>query len=145
LFLFILGTLALGLGIVGIFVPLLPTTPLLLAAAACYLRSSERMYGWLMNHRRFGPFIRNYRQHRAITRRHKMVTLALLWTAIGYSAIWATGSLVLRIGLLAIAAGVTIHVLSLRTLRKDDVHAKKKSHNEGNPINSQESGRMTDL
>jgi hypothetical protein len=68
-----LGTLALGLGIVGVFVPLLPTTPLLLAAAACYLRSSEKMYRWLLGHCWFGPFIRNYRQHRAITRKHKMV------------------------------------------------------------------------
>lgn len=126
-FLIILGTLALGLGVIGIFVPLLPTTPLLLAAAACYLRSSERMYGWLMNHRRLGPFITNYRQHGAITKKHKIMTLVLLWTAIGYSAIWATRSLVLRIGLLAIAAGVTIHVLSLRTLKHDDGRAEHTS------------------
>ena len=121
----ILGTLALGLGIIGVFVPLLPTTPLLLASAACYMRSSERMYGWLLNHRRLGPFIRNYRQHRAITRKHKIFTLVLLWLAIGYSSIWATRNLALRICLWAIAAGVTIHVLSLRTLCKDDVHAGK--------------------
>ena len=119
-FLIILGTLALGLGIIGIFVPLLPTTPLLLAAAACYLRGSERMYEWLLNRRRLGPFIRNYRQHRAITKRHKLFTLALLWVAIGYSSIRATRSLALRIGLWAIAVGVTIHVLSLRTLKNDD-------------------------
>jgi len=114
----ILGTLALGLGIVGIFVPLLPTTPLLLAAAACYLRSSERMHAWLLNHRWFGPFIRHYRQHRAITKRHKILTLILLWAAIGYSSIWATHNLFLRICLWAIAAGVTIHVLSLRTWKE---------------------------
>jgi len=123
-FLIILGTLALGLGIVGIFVPLLPTTPLLLAAAACYLRSSERMYGWLLNHRWLGPFIRHYRQHRAITKKHKILTLVLLWVAIGYSSIWATDNLVLRICLWAIAAGVTIHVLSLRTLKHADGRAE---------------------
>ena len=118
-FLIILGSLALGLGIVGVFVPLLPTTPLLLAAAACYLRSSERMYGWLLNHRWFGPFITNYRQHRAITKKHKIMTLVLLWAAIGYSSIWATRNLVMRICLWAIAVGVTIHVLSLRTWKNE--------------------------
>jgi uncharacterized membrane protein YbaN (DUF454 family) len=116
--LIILGTLALGLGIVGVFVPLLPTTPLLLAAAACYLRSSDRMYGWLLNHRWFGPLITNYRQHRAITKKHKIMTLALLWATIGYSSIWATHNLVLRICLWAVAVGVTIHVLSLRTWKE---------------------------
>ena len=78
------------------------------------------MYRWLLNHRWFGPFIRRYRQHRAITKRHKILTLALLWGAIGYSAIWATDNLILRIVLLAIAVGVTIHVLSLWTLKNTD-------------------------
>jgi uncharacterized membrane protein YbaN (DUF454 family) len=116
--------MALGLGIVGIIMPLLPTTPFLLAAAACYLRSSERMYRWLLNHRWFGSFISNYQKHRAITKSHKIITLLLLWGAIGYSCLWATRNLVLRILLLAIAAGVTIHVLSLRTW-KDEMTASQ--------------------
>jgi uncharacterized membrane protein YbaN (DUF454 family) len=125
-----LGTLALGLGIMGIFLPLLPTTPFLLAAAACYLRSSERMYRWLLSHRWFGPFISNYRQHRAISKRHKAITLILLWSAIGYSSVFATRNLILRIALFAVAVGVTVHVLSLRTWKNETTapgsHPRKK-------------------
>jgi uncharacterized membrane protein YbaN (DUF454 family) len=129
-FLVLLGTLALGLGIVGIFVPLLPTTPFLLAAAACYLRSSERMYGWLLNHRWFGSFISNYRQYRAITKGNKILALALLWGTIGYSTLWGTRNVVARIFLLVIAVGVTVHVLSLRTW-KDEMTASRNGQGKG--------------
>ena len=117
------GIVALGLGIAGIFLPLLPTTPFLLAAAACFVRSSERMYRWLMGHRWFGALIRNYRHHRAITKRNKIVTLALLWGTIGYTAFGILQGWFLRGLLLLIAAGVSIHVLSLRTLTKEMVES----------------------
>jgi len=117
--LIILGTLSLGLGIIGAFLPLLPTTPLLLVSAACYLRSSEKMYRWLLSHRWLGPLIRNYRQHQAMTSKHKIFTLVLLWATIGYSSVWVTRNLILKICLWAIAVGVTIHVLSLRTWKNE--------------------------
>jgi uncharacterized membrane protein YbaN (DUF454 family) len=123
------GILALGLGIAGIFLPLLPTTPFLLAAAACFVRSSERMYRWLMGHRWFGPLIRNYRHHRAITKRNKTVTLTLLWGTIGYTAFWVLQGWFLRALLLLIAAGVSIHVLRLRTLTKEMVESRPEDNN----------------
>jgi uncharacterized membrane protein YbaN (DUF454 family) len=124
------GILALGLGIAGIFLPLLPTTPFLLAAAACFVRSSERMYRWLMGHRWFGPLIRNYRHHRAITKRNKIVTLTLLWCTIGYTAFGIVQGWLLRSLLLLIAAGVSIHVLSLRTLTKEMVASRPEDDDE---------------
>src|SRR4030043_2259032 len=86
------GTLSTGLGIIGIFTPILPTTPFLLLAAACYLRSSPRFHRWLMNNRIFGSYIRNYTEGRGIPIKVKLFTIALLWATIGLS-IWATANL----------------------------------------------------
>lgn len=113
------GVLAIGLGTAGIFVPLLPTTPFLLVAAACFMRSSDKLYRWLITHRWFGSYIRNYREHKAITKQSKVVTLVLLWGTIGYTGFAVVSSWVLRIVLLIVVVGVTIHVLSLRTLTKE--------------------------
>ena len=80
------GVISVGVGIVGIVVPLLPTTPFLLIAAACFVRSSEKLHRWLTGHRWLGPYIRNYQEHRAITNRTRVVALLLLWGTLGYSA-----------------------------------------------------------
>lgn len=111
-----IGILAVGLGSVGVFVPLLPTTPFLLLAAACFIRSSDRLYVWLIHHRWFGSYIRNYREHHAVTLRAKIVTLTLLWGVIGTSAVFAVAAWWMRALLGVVAAGVTIHVLHLNTL-----------------------------
>lgn len=108
------GVLSVALGTVGIVVPILPTTPFLLLAAACFLRSSDRLYRWLITHPWFGTFIRDYREHHAISLRVKIPILALLWLTIGISILWVAEALWLRLLLGAIAVGVTIHLLSLR-------------------------------
>jgi hypothetical protein len=113
-----LGTSSLALGIAGVFLPILPTTPFLLLAAACYSRSSRRFYNWLISNRFFGEYIRNYLERRGIPLRVKVLSLALLWITIGCSAAFAVDALWLRILLAAIAVGVTLHVLSLRTLTR---------------------------
>ncbi|MCB1644860.1 MAG: YbaN family protein [Pseudomonadales bacterium] len=76
--LIVAGTLCVGLGVLGIFLPLLPTTPFLLLAAACYVRSSDRLYQKLINHRVFGPLILNWREHRSIPRQSKLVAMGLI-------------------------------------------------------------------
>jgi len=112
------GTSCVGLGIVGIFVPVLPTTPFLLLAAACYARSSQRFHGWLLNNKWFGSYIRNYLEKKGITLRAKIITLTLLWITIGVSVAFAVETLALKLILLIIAIGVSIHILSLRTLKQ---------------------------
>ena len=84
-----LGVLATAVGLIGVVVPLLPTTPFLLLAAACFVRSSDSMYGWLTSNRLFGGFIRDYREQRGVSARTKIVALALLWGVIGYTALTA--------------------------------------------------------
>ncbi len=111
------GTLFVGLGILGIFLPILPTTPFLLLAAACYARGSQRFHRWLLNHRYLGSYIRNYREGRGLTLRAKAFTLLLLWITLSYSAFVAVDLMPVKVILLAIAAGVTWHLLSLPTLR----------------------------
>ncbi len=112
------GTLSTGIGIVGIFVPVLPTTPFLLLAAACYLRSSERLYRWLLNTRIIGAYICNYIEGRTMDPRAKLVTLFLLWLGIGLSVGLGTDNLAARIVLPIVAAGVTLHIVTINTKRK---------------------------
>jgi uncharacterized protein len=113
-----LGTLSVGLGVLGIFLPLLPTTVFLLLAAACYARSSDRFYQWLVNHRWLGRYIRNHYEGRGMSRRDKVVTLIALWAGIGATAIWSVESLGIRLVLLGIAASVTMHVARLKAFEE---------------------------
>ncbi len=114
------GLFSLGLATAGIFLPLLPTTPFLLLAAACFIRSSDRLYRWLIGHRWFGTHIKNYREHRAVSPRLKIGTLILLWGVMGYTALRVVELPIVRILLLLIALAVTIHVLSLKTLSQEE-------------------------
>lgn len=109
------GSVALVLGAIGVFVPLLPTTPFLLLAAACFIRSSPRAYRWLMGNRLLGGYIRSYRSGAGIPLRVKVFTLSLLWLTIGYSALHVVQNLWIRIGLGIIAVAVTAHIVTIRT------------------------------
>lgn len=110
------GVLAVSLAVLGLVLPVLPTTPFLLLAAALFLRSSERLYGWLMNHRILGPYIRMYRRHRALTVQTKVGTMTLLWGTILFTSFVVLEAWWLRILLLLIASGVSVHVLGMKTL-----------------------------
>ena len=110
------GSISLVLGIIGILIPVLPTTPFLLLASFCYLRSSKRLYDWMLDNRVFGLYIYNYLTHRAIKRSVKVVTLILLWLTLTISIILVS-NVYLRIFLVAVGIGVSVHVLSLKTLR----------------------------
>lgn len=107
------GTISVALGVLGIFLPLLPTTVFLLLAAACYARSSERFYLKLIQNRWLGAYIRNQREGRGMRRRDKALTLAMLWVGIGATMIWTAENWWLRLVLAVIAVGVTIHVAKL--------------------------------
>jgi uncharacterized membrane protein YbaN (DUF454 family) len=111
------GTISTAIGIIGIVVPILPTTPFLLLAAACYLRSSERSYHWLLNNRLFGTYIREYIEGRGIPLKTKILTLLLLWAGIGISICAGTQNLVVRIVLALVAIGVTLHIILFKVKR----------------------------
>ena len=113
------GILSLMLGFAGLLLPLLPTTPLLLLSAACFIRSSDSLYKWLVSHPLFGAYLKGYLEHRAITLKAKVSALLLLWGSIGCSAIFATKILWVKLLLIVIAAGVTVHIHGLKTLTKN--------------------------
>ena len=117
--LLVIGTICVGLGVVGVFLPLLPTTPFLLLAAACYARSSQRFSNWLLGNRLLGKAIRDYREGRGLPLKLKALVLALLWATIGSTAVLATESVAVRAILIVIAVGVTAHILSIRRAKRD--------------------------
>ena len=114
----VLGTVACLLGVVGIVVPLLPTTPFLLLAAALYCRSSPRLYDRLLRHRRLGAYIRHFREERALPLRVKVVSVSLVWFTLSYAAWEAEAWGAWRWLLLLLALGVSLHILRFPTLRR---------------------------
>jgi hypothetical protein len=114
----ILGILAFCLGIVGIFIPFLPTTPFLLLAASLFLKGSDRLYQWLINHKVFGKYIRDFREYKAIPKKTKIFAVSTLWVTIFSSVFFFTESFVLKGLLIGIGIGVTIHILHYNTLNE---------------------------
>lgn len=114
----IIGTISLFLGVIGIFIPLLPTTPFLLLSAACYARSSKKFYQWLLSNKYFGEYIKNYREKKGVPIKIKIYSITLLWITILTSVFLFVEILILKILLVAIAFLVSIHIMSLKTLNK---------------------------
>jgi uncharacterized membrane protein YbaN (DUF454 family) len=110
------GTICVALGILGIFVPVLPTTPFLLLAASFYARSSERFHQWLLGNHWFGQYIKNYQQGRGIALRDKIITLVALWLALTCTALTIAPDWWVRLLLLSVGTGVTAHLLRIKTL-----------------------------
>ncbi len=106
------------LGMVGAFVPVMPTTPFLLLAAVCFAKSSKKAHNWILTNRWCGEYIRNYQEKRGMALRHKAGVLVLLWLTIGYSALFVSKKLWLGLLLIMIAAAVTVHILMIPTYRR---------------------------
>lgn len=112
-----LGSLSLLLGVLGIFLPVLPTTPFLLLSAALYLRSSRRLYDWLLSHKHLGPYIRNFQEYKAIPLRVKIISVSMVWITLVYCAVAVASEWWMRLMFIAIAVGVSVHILHYKTLR----------------------------
>ncbi len=115
----IAGIVFLGLGAVGVVLPLLPTTPFLLAAAWCFAKSSQRLYDWMHTNRYFGEYLRRYRAGEGVLLTHKVGMILLLWTTLSLSAFLAIPARLwhARLFLLAVGIGVTTHLLWIPTAR----------------------------
>ena len=112
------GHAFIAVGVVGMVLPLLPTTPFLLLAAACYVRASERHYRWITEHRFFGPIIRDYRERRGIRLKTKITAVALLWLSLGFS-IYRVRHAALDALLVGIGVVATVMILRIRTLTEE--------------------------
>jgi len=110
-----IGWLSLALGIIGIFLPLLPTTPFVLLAAACFMRSSERLYLWLTNHPRYGVYIKSYLEKKGIPLKAKLLAMFMMWTSFLVTIFVLTDSQAVRIILPLIGVGVSWYLLKQPT------------------------------
>jgi len=122
---FIAGTICMVLGAIGIVLPILPTTPFLLAAAACYYKSSERMHRWLLNNKWFGEYIRNYTEGKGLPIKTKVTALTVLWVTISFSTVFMLDRLLpaqlvlpMQVIMIAVAIAVSVHILRLPTFKK---------------------------
>ena len=113
------GTFFLVLGIIGIFIPLLPTTPFLLLTAACYIRGSKKFYNRLIKNRWLGGYIKNYQEGKGIPLTVKIISIIFLWITIVFSTVIIVANIFIRIILIIIAIGVTVHILTIRNLEKN--------------------------
>jgi len=120
----VVGSVFLVVGAVGVVVPILPTTPFLLLAALCYSRGSKRWYRWLVGNRVFGRYLSDYLCGKGVPLRVKVVALVFLWGVIGASAVFFVDRLWVRILLIAVAVGVTVHILLVKG--KTDGHARDR-------------------
>lgn len=114
------GWASLGLGALGIVVPVLPTVPFLLLAAACFMRSSSRWHGWLVSHPVFGRHIDDYLARGCLAARTKVVALTTLWASVLLSVLAFVPLLPIDLLLLAIAAAVSVYLLRIPTCATDD-------------------------
>ncbi len=118
--LIIAGTISLAFGIIGVFLPILPTTPFLLLTAACYARSSQRFYNWLINNKWFGNYIKHYHEGKGIPVKFKIFTISLLWITILTSVYFVINNFWIKILLMIIAIGVTIHIITIKTYKHNN-------------------------
>lgn len=112
----IFGTIFLGLAVLGIFLPLLPATPFLLLASACYVRGSQTLHNWLLTHKYLGPYISNIKDKRGMPLRAKIITICLLWPSLVFS-MYRVDYLAVDLILLMVGLGVTTLILKLKTLQ----------------------------
>lgn len=112
--LLVAGFVSLGLGVLGIPLPILPTTPFVILAAICFSRSSGRCHRWLIGNRLFGRFLCDYLEGRGVPWGARIPVLLLLWTVIGLTAVLVVEHVAIRVALFVVAAGVTTHVSLLK-------------------------------
>ncbi len=125
----VLGLVCVVLGAIGMVLPILPTTPFLLAAAGCFCKSSTKMYNWLLNNKWFGEYIRNYREGRGLPLKTKITVLSVLWITIGVSTVFFLNRLLppqlilpIQLIMVAVAVGVSIHILKMPTFKHKKVN-----------------------
>jgi uncharacterized membrane protein YbaN (DUF454 family) len=117
----ILGSFFLVIGIIGIFIPVLPTTPFLLLSSFFYVRSSKRLYNWLLANKILSAYIGDYIGGRGIPLKVKLYTITLLWTVIVVTVVFAVEELIFRTILVLVAVGVSVHIALIKGYKKTEI------------------------
>lgn len=111
-----IGTLSIILGVIGIVIPLLPTTPLILLGAACYIKSSEKLYQKLLKNKWLGGYIKDFREKNGISRKNKIISITMMWLSICCTLLFIDISFLIRSIITIIAVTVSAYILSFDTL-----------------------------
>ncbi|HCW04755.1 MAG TPA: DUF454 domain-containing protein [Clostridium sp.] len=112
--LIVIGIVAMGLGMLGIILPVLPTTPFLLLSAACFIRSSEKLYNFLITNKYFGHYIKDYREGKGIPKKTKVIALVMLWATILPCIVFFIDKLIIQLVIFAIASTVTVYIIKIK-------------------------------
>lgn len=123
----IIGTISLILGTIGLFVPLLPTTPFWLLTSWCFIRSSKKLYNRVMANKYFGECVRNYVEEKAIPIRTKVTALTIMWLSTILTSIFLIDELWMKIGLTLISIGVSWHLITFPTKKKKLLEEKQRT------------------
>lgn len=115
IFLIIIGTISLVLGVIGIFLPLLPTTPFLLLSLGLYMRSSKKLYNFILTNKYLAPYVKDYVSGKGIPLKAKKRAICLIWITIGFSIIFAIDGMPLRLMLITIASAVSTYIWTRKT------------------------------
>lgn len=118
------GFLLVAIGVIGIFLPLLPTTIFLILASACFVKSSPKANEWLRNHKILGVYLKNYQDKTGLTIKSKIISIVFLWISISLSGYFLTNEPYIRLILLAIAVGVSIHIIFIKTMKQQFTNYK---------------------
>lgn len=113
--LIIIGTTSLILGVLGIFLPVLPTTPFILLALACYLKSSKKLYDLVISNKYLGPYVKNYISNNGIPLKAKKKAIFLVWITIGFSILFVIHNIFIKGVLLIIAISVSAYIWTRKT------------------------------
>jgi len=111
----IFGFITLVIGAIGIFMPVLPTTPFLLLSLACFIKSSKKMYNFVLNNKYLGPYVKDYVSGKGIPLIMKKRAIALVWITISFSALIVIDKIQLKILLFTIAVLVSTYILTRKT------------------------------
>ncbi|NBI05494.1 YbaN family protein [Senegalia massiliensis] len=117
--LIIIGSLSLMFGTIGIILPVLPTTPFLLLSLACFVKSSDRLYEFILNNKYLAPYVADYMSGKGIPKKAKKKAILLIWLTIGFSVIFVLDKLIFRIMLFTIASIVSIYIWTRKTAGAD--------------------------
>ena len=116
----IVGSISLIAGLVGVFLPVIPTTPFILLSAGCFFRSSDRLFQWVASNERFGPTIKNFHGGKGITKNTKIRAIVMMWLTITLSVYFYVSNMYIFAFLYIIAIGVSIYLYKLPTLKEQD-------------------------
>lgn len=115
-----LGSISLVLGFIGVFLPVIPTTPFVLVSLACFMNTSEKMHHFVMTNKHLGPYARAYANGEGIPKRAKLKAVFLIWITIGFSVIFVLDKLPLRLMLLIIATIVSTYIFTRPTVEETE-------------------------